>query len=45
MRPPNYRNLKKQREETKKREKLERLAKRQPPRPVDSETTERKEPG
>jgi len=33
MRAPNYRFLKKQREETKRREQKERLAKRQPPRP------------
>ncbi len=38
MRAPNYRHLKKQREETKKREQQERLAKRQPARPAGPET-------
>lgn len=40
MRAPNYRQLKKQREEAKKREQKERLAKRQPPRPAESEPKE-----
>jgi len=37
MKAPNYRQLKKQREETKKREQKERLAKRRPPQPAESE--------
>ncbi len=40
MRAPNYKQLKKQREEAKKREKQERLVKRQPPRPAEPETKE-----
>jgi hypothetical protein len=40
MRAPNYRQLKKQREEAKKREQRERLAKRQPPRPVGTDSKE-----
>ncbi len=40
MRAPNYRQLKKQREEAKKREQQERLAKRQAPRPPETEPKE-----
>jgi hypothetical protein len=45
MRAPNYRNLKKQREEAKKRDQRERLAKRQPARPTTPDyIPESKEP-
>ncbi|MFO1427390.1 MAG: hypothetical protein U1F11_10570 [Steroidobacteraceae bacterium] len=45
MRAPNYRNLKKQREEAKKRDQRERLAKRQPPRPATPDSApDSKEP-
>jgi hypothetical protein len=37
MPKPNYRHMKKQREAAKKREQQERLAKRQPPRPAETE--------
>jgi len=40
MRAPNYRQLKKQREEAKKREQRDRLAKRQPPRPTGTDPKE-----
>jgi hypothetical protein len=40
MPKPNYRHLKKQREAAKKREQQERLAKRQPPRPAETEPKE-----
>jgi len=40
MRAPNYRQLKKQREEAKKREQKERLAKRQPMRPGEADPKE-----
>ena len=40
MRKPNYRQLKKQREDTKKREQKERLTKRLPPKPDEPEVKE-----
>jgi hypothetical protein len=40
MQKPNYKHLKKQREAAKKREQQERLAKRQAPRPAETDPKE-----